>query len=46
MKALLKMAFYLFFIGFLGVVIIKVVYGCSWSEAFEIADSFISELLG
>ncbi len=45
MKTLLKMTFCLLFIGLLGVVMIKIVYGCSWSEAVEIADNFASELL-
>ena len=29
-----------------GVVLIKLVYGVSWSESLEIADQFVEDLLG
>ena len=45
MKTLLRMTFCFLFIGLVGVVIIKLVYGCSWSEAVDIAENFVSEVL-
>ena len=29
-----------------GVAVIKLVYGCSWKEAFKISDQFMTDLLG
>ena len=29
-----------------GVVFIRYTYGCSWKESFEIADQFVSDLIG
>lgn len=29
-----------------GVVVIKLLYGVSWSESLEIADQFVEDLLG
>jgi hypothetical protein len=32
------------FVG--GVVFIRYTYGCSWKESLEIADQFVTDLLG
>ena len=29
-----------------GITVIKIVYGCSWKEAFKIGDQFMTDLLG
>lgn len=46
MKIMFKLLFLIAFIMLGGVAVIKLIYGCSWKEAFKTGDQFVSDLLG
>ena len=46
MKLLFKLAFLTVMVILGGVALIRYTYGCSWRESFDIADQFVSDLLG
>jgi len=46
MKIIFKLLFLIVFVMLSGVAVIKLIYGCSWKEAFKIGDQFMTDLLG
>ena len=46
MKALFHMMAFLALVVLGGILVIKLLYGCSWRESVDIADQFVSDLLG
>lgn len=46
MRFLLKLSFLTLLIVAGGILYIRYTYGCSWAESLEIADQFVTDLLG
>ena len=46
MKAFLRLIMVVMLMALGGLVLIRILYRCSWRESFEIADQLIADLIG